>query len=391
MTTASTLVATTPLRVVVGSRLICRLEVRSLGATQIDVELGDAHAQQIRAGPCRKRDLVAAGEQAPHDVLDHDLNTAKASRALVDSRRQRGDLKHLHGLCRLSNIVQSRLTRLRYRIVKKVQLASPLGRHMVCNRPDLWRNENSMEADMTEQTRAAIDDSPVEVRIPVESMDVITRKPNAKAPESRYEKVVVVPNADDKSASNHAWADARFATDILSEHGLFFALLMPEELAKEERGEALTFYREFGEMHRQIAAAKPPEKSEVKPFLGRVKEKVKPFIEYKQRLGDAQRAGKLRSLVWPLFFDHTRHEAERWERRFNALSNGQVEFERKEVVTFWTNIMDEHARFVAHLLDPDEYKLIEKAFKTAEVFRELQKDGVAGAVTALAAQPGVVA
>jgi len=53
--------------------------------------------------------------------------------------------------------------------------------------------------------------------------------------------------------------------------------------------------------------------------------------------------------------------------------------------------MDEHARFVAHLLDPDEYELIEKAFKTAEVFRELQKDGVAGAVSALAAHPGTVA
>jgi hypothetical protein len=238
---------------------------------------------------------------------------------------------------------------------------------------------------------SATDDAPVQVRVPVDTMDIITRRPNPNAPESKYEKVVVLPNADDKDAANHAWADARFATDILSEHGLFFALLMPEDLAKEERGEALTFYREFGEMHRQIAAAKPPERSEVKSFLGRVRERVMPFIEYKQRLGDAQRAGKLRSLVWPLFFDHTRHEAERWNRRFNALSQGQVEFERREVVTFWTNIMDEHARFVAHLLDPDEYALIEKAFKTAEVFRELQRDGVAGAVSALAAQPGTVA
>ena len=38
-----------------------------------------------------------------------------------------------------------------------------------------------------------------------------------------------------------------------------------------------------------------------------------------------------------------------------------------------------------------EYALIEKAFKTAEVFRKLQGDGVAGAVAALSAQPGTVA
>ena len=241
------------------------------------------------------------------------------------------------------------------------------------------------------QTRDTNPEAAAEIRAPVDSMDIITRTPNAAGPESKFEKVVILPNADDKDPANHAWADARFATDILSEHGLFFALLMPEELAKEERAEALGFYREFGEMHRQIAADTPPQRSEVKPFLGRVREKVMPFIEYKRRLGDAQRSGKLRSLVWPLFFDHTRHEAERWERRFNALAGGEVEFERKEVVTFWTNIMDEHARFVAHLLDPDEYALIEKAFKTAEVFRKLQSDGVAGAVAALSAHPGTVA
>ena len=115
-----------------------------------------------------------------------------------------------------------------------------------------------------------------------------------------------------------------------------------------------------------------------------------PLIEYKGRLGDAQRSGKLRSLVWPLFFDHTKDEAERWNRRFDAVSRGEVEFERQEVVTFWTGIMDEHARFIAHLLDPDEYELIEKALKTAKVFRELQRDGVAGAVSALAAEPATV-
>src|SRR5205814_1629556 len=131
-----------------------------------------------------------------------------------------------------------------------------------------------------------------DVRVPVDTMDVIKRSPGASGPESKFEKVVILPNADDRDPANHAWADARFATDILSEHGLFFALLMPEELAKEERGEALTFYREFGTMHKQIAADQPPQRNEVNPFLGRIREKVMPFIEYKRRLGDAQRSGK---------------------------------------------------------------------------------------------------
>lgn len=32
--------------------------------------------------------------------------------------------------------------------------------------------------------------------------------------------------------------------------------------------------------------------------------------------------------------------------------------------SFWDNIMDEHARFIAHLLDPDEVELVERATKT---------------------------
>jgi hypothetical protein len=221
-------------------------------------------------------------------------------------------------------------------------------------------------------------------------MEVITRSPGATVPESRYEKVVILPKVGDQDPSRHAWADAHFAADILAEHALFFALLMPEELAAKERTEALRFQKSFTELYDRIVADRPPERSEVKRFIAPLTEAIKPFIEYKARLGEAQASGELRSLVWPLFFDHTRHEAERWERRFNDLARGEADFERFEVVKFWTNIMDEHARFVAHLLDPDEFELVEKAFSASTVFRNLSDDTVGGTVAALAAEPGTV-
>jgi hypothetical protein len=221
-------------------------------------------------------------------------------------------------------------------------------------------------------------------------MDVLARSPEATKPESTYEKVVVLPKMGDDDPARHAWADARFAADILAEHALFFALLMPEELAAKERAEALRFKDSFTELYGRIDADGPPQRSELKGFVARVIEPIKPFIEYKARLGEAQSTGKLRSLVWPLFFDHTRHEAERWERRLNGLTNGESEFERSEVVKFWTNIMDEHARFVAHLLDPDEFELVEKSFSAGNVFRELNKGGVGGTVAALSKEPGTV-
>lgn len=222
------------------------------------------------------------------------------------------------------------------------------------------------------------------------SMDVFARSPGKKDPESTYEKVMVLPGREDADPARHAWADARFAADILAEHALFFALLMPEELASRERAEALRFRQRFTALFERIEGSAPPDESELTRFVTSVNDEIKPFIEYKARLGEAQSTGNLRSLVWPLFFDHTRNEAERWQRRLEVLAGGESEFDRGEVVRFWTNIMDEHARFVAHLLDPNEYELIEKSFNTANVFRQLGDDSIAGTIEALGQEPGTV-
>jgi hypothetical protein len=210
--------------------------------------------------------------------------------------------------------------------------------------------------------------------------------------EQPFEKPVILPTPDNEDPASHAWADARFATDIMAEHGVFFALLMPPEVAEKERTEALRFAESFGKLHDRIASTEtPPAKGDIRRFTQEIIEQIKPFIEWKATMGDAQRNGSLRSLVWPLFFDHTRHEAERWTRRLEQLGKGESEFDKKEVAEFWDNIMDEHARFVAHLLDPEEFELVEKALDTSKVFQKLGSGGPGGAVAALAAKPGTVA
>lgn len=213
---------------------------------------------------------------------------------------------------------------------------------------------------------------------------------DTKQLDSPYEKPVVVPASSNKDPVAHAWADARFATDIMAEHAFFFALLMPQEVAAKERAEALHFSEVFSALYEQIDSAAPPDRAELKRFANNIIEQIKPLIDYKARLGDAQRSGTLRSLVWPLFFDHTQHEAERWTRRLEALARGESEFDRAEVTTFWTNIMAEHASFVAHLLDPDEYELIETAMKTSRVFADLHQGGFGGVAAAAIHEPGTV-
>ena len=209
-------------------------------------------------------------------------------------------------------------------------------------------------------------------------------------PESAYEKPMILPAPDQADPALHAWADARFAVDIMAEHALFFALLMPPEVAGAERAEALRFNGRFSELYKRIDSDGPPERSALKGFTAEIVEEIKPFIDYKARLGEAQASGTLRSLVWPLFFDHTRNEAERWSRRLQTVGLGESEFDRTEVATFWTDIMDQHARFIAHLLDPDEYELIETCMKTSRVFQNLHRGGASGVIGALVAEPGSV-
>lgn len=216
-----------------------------------------------------------------------------------------------------------------------------------------------------------------------------TRGGGAKI-ETPFEKPVIVPSLDNKDAAAHAWADARFAVDIMAEHAVFFSLLMPPETCDAERKDAIRFGEKFTNLYQQIDAG-PPSTGELKSFVGKVTEEIKPFIAYKARLGEAQTSGKLRSLVWPLFFKHTQDEAERWTRRLETLAGGESEFDKDEVSTFWTNIMDEHCRFVAHLLDPEEYELIETAMSTSRVFRDLDGHGaITGAAVALVHEPSTV-
>lgn len=209
-----------------------------------------------------------------------------------------------------------------------------------------------------------------------------------QALEGPYEKAVIVPTQDNKAPAHHAWADARFATDIMSEHALFLALLLPDELAPEERAEATGFSSSFRRLHERIDRAGPPDPGDVQSFTAEIVEEMAPFIDWKARLGDAQRSGTLRSLSWPLFWDHLRREAERWSRRLMTVGKGESELDRSEVVGFWTTIMDEHARFVAHLLDPDEVELIEEATRASKVFAELGTSG--GTLKAAVRAPAMV-
>jgi hypothetical protein len=193
---------------------------------------------------------------------------------------------------------------------------------------------------------------------------------------------VYLPAGDDPVS--HSIADTLFWTDQMAEHASFFVMLMPGPEMAGPRARAEEFQSRFAARMEKTCAARL-DKTNYVAFNRATVEMTKRLVDFKREMQAEQESGRLRSLVWPLFFDHTAREGERFVRRLDQLSKGDAGLDAAEVVEFWARIMDEHAEFIAHLLDPQEDALIEKALDSSAAFRDLrQKRGSKAEADALA-------
>lgn len=182
-------------------------------------------------------------------------------------------------------------------------------------------------------------------------------------------KPTYLPAADSRDPVAHSIAENLFWNEQLMEHAVFFIMLMPgPELAKQ-RAEAETFKSTFSG---QLAKSGTLSKSNYKAFNQSTIDQVRRFVDFKHRMRDEQSAGRLKSLTWPTFFDHTAREAEYFAARLGRLSAGETSMDRAKTAQFWTLIMGEHADFIAHLLDPAERKLVAQALQTSNAFQKLR-------------------
>jgi hypothetical protein len=186
--------------------------------------------------------------------------------------------------------------------------------------------------------------------------------PPAQALDSK-EKPTYVAQARDPVA--YSIADNLFWNDILMEHALFFTQLMPGRELEEPRRQAEEFNRLFAQ---QFEQSRTLDAGNYVAFNQRSIDNARRFSDWKKEMKGRQESGKLQSLVWPLFFEHTAREADRFSQRLALYSRRQIEFDRAEVVDFWSKTMSEHSAFIAHLLDPQEKLLIEQAERLEKAF-----------------------
>ncbi|MGQ0546535.1 MAG: DUF2935 domain-containing protein [Betaproteobacteria bacterium] len=195
------------------------------------------------------------------------------------------------------------------------------------------------------------------------------------------DKPTYVPEASDPVAFSRA--DNLFWNDIMMEHALFFTMLMPGPENEALRKQAEEFQRIFAAQLQQAGAIRPDNYT---AFNQRTIDSVKRFSDYKKQARQQQLGGKIRTLVWPLFFEHTAREADRFAQRLALYNRRQIELDRGEVVDFWSKTMGEHSGFIAHLLDPDEKLLIDQATKLEKTFRSQAFRDVPGDAVMKAAQ-----
>ena len=175
----------------------------------------------------------------------------------------------------------------------------------------------------------------------------------------------------------HSVADTLFWGEQLMEHAMFFAMLMPGPELAGPRGEAERFQRQWADHLAKLRASTMTPANYVAQNNQTIS-LANALIDYKTRMEAAETGGQIHSLVWPMFFAHTRNEAVRFTQRLAQLNSGNAAFDRREVIPFWADKMEEHSLFVSHLLDPSEKTLNEAAETSAGLFDKLEETSAKG-------------
>jgi len=191
---------------------------------------------------------------------------------------------------------------------------------------------------------------------------------------SGAKKPVFVPAPGSTDPVAHSLAESLFWLDQEFEHTKFFIMHMPSPDLDTQRAQVMQFQNDF---NARLSAVRSggADRSNLAGFNRPTIELVRRFLDVKRQMEKEQEAGRLKSLAWPTFFEHVALEGERFANRLEKFSQGRVEMDRSEVVNFWSRIMADHADFIAHLLDPEEKALVEKAMQTAGAWRAVKSGG----------------
>jgi hypothetical protein len=164
----------------------------------------------------------------------------------------------------------------------------------------------------------------------------------------------------------------RFWLRIMMEHAFFLRLgfyKTDTKLIQEARRFQDIFRRQL-----EKARNTPPDPEAIRRLNNESIILTRNIRNFKQRVFQDIITCKIRGFNFPLLVDHIRREAQYFLTTLQELNAGKIEPIRDEIIdenVFFLRIMAEHSKFISHLLDPTETKLIQTANQFAGRFDNL--------------------
>ena len=169
--------------------------------------------------------------------------------------------------------------------------------------------------------------------------------------------------------------ETRFWSRIMKEHSLFLRLGFRCE-DTQLINEANHFYSVFeGIENRANAFTMGTDPNVIKRFNEEVYQAASYIWAFKRKvLGLIITCQLPGANNFPLLVDHTSREANYFRNRLAELNTGRLEPLPDAIIdenVFFLRIMADHAKFISHLLDPSERKLVEQANNFSQEFDQL--------------------
>ncbi|SOC39851.1 DUF2935 domain-containing protein [Ureibacillus acetophenoni] len=168
--------------------------------------------------------------------------------------------------------------------------------------------------------------------------------------------------------------EIQFWSRIMKEHSLFLKLGFTYE-QKDLIAEAQYYYDLFERIEEKLSRfSLNSDLRAVQAFNTEVYSAAVHIWAFKRKILDLTLRCEILTNNYPLLVDHTSREAAYFARRLKELNEGVLAPKPDDIIkenVFFLKIMADHAKFIGHLLDPSERKLVAQAREFSHDFDQL--------------------
>lgn len=168
--------------------------------------------------------------------------------------------------------------------------------------------------------------------------------------------------------------EIRFWSRIMKEHALFLSLgfSYDEQSLIQEAQQFISLFEKVEEKLSGFSTNSDPK--QVANFNNQVYQAATSIWAYKRKVLGLTLSCEITSNNYPLLLDHTSREAAYFAKRLKELNEGKLKPSPEAIIkenVFFLRIMADHSKFIGHLLDPSERKLVDQAREFSHDFDQL--------------------